>query len=158
MRPKDVVPEMQRTFPDSVLEASDRQGILARVRIEPRAILPICRWLRDVAGFCHCSLVAGIDWVETREVLYHLWSDEMKVYLELFAILPSDDPHIDSVGEVWRGALWHERETWDLVGIRFDHHPDLRRLFMPEGYQYHPLLKSLELHEPEELEVKARHV
>jgi len=59
---------------------------------------------------------------------------------------------------VWPSANWHEREAWELVGIQFDHHPDLRHLLMPDGYQFHPLQRAFKLHEPEDLEVKVRNV
>ena len=158
MKAEEVVPRLQSEFPSAVHSVAVRPGVLARLEVDPGSIVPIARWLRDEATFCHCSMVGGVDWVERREVLYLLWSDELRTYLEISAWVPGEDPHIDSVSGVWRGAIWHERETWDLVGIRFVGHPDLRRVFLPEGYEFHPLLKSMELHEPEELEVKRRHV
>jgi NADH-quinone oxidoreductase subunit C len=103
-------------------------------------------------------MVGGIDWVRHREVFYVLWSDDAKQYALLSTELPSDDPHVESATPVWPSANWHERETWELVGITFDHHPDLRHLLTPEGYAFHPLLRSFKIHEPEELEVKSRHV
>ncbi len=72
--------------------------------------------------------------------------------------MPGDDPHLESASGVWPSANWHEREAWELVGIVFDHHPDLRHLLTPDGYVFHPLLRSFALHEPEDLEVKVRDV
>ncbi len=103
-------------------------------------------------------MVGGIDWVDHREVFYVLWSDARREYLHLSADVPADDPHIETATGIWPSANWHEREAWELVGIRFDHHPDLRHLLTPEGYAFQPLLRSFKLHEPEELEVKTRHV
>ncbi len=148
---------LRERFPQDVLETTRRPGLLGRVVLRPEAILPVCRYLRDEQTFAHCAMVGGVDWKETREVVYHLWSDERKGYLELSLRVPAEDPHVESVAGLWPGANWHEREAWDLLGIRFDHHPDLRRLFLPEGYEFHPLLKTFELHEPEPLEVKTRH-
>ena len=121
-------------------------------------MLRVAKFLRDEGTFCHCALVLGVDWIDHMETLYFLWSDALKGYVEVSVRLPADDPHVDSISGVWSGAVWHEREAWDMLGIRFDGHPDLRRLLMPEGYEFHPLRKSFELREPEELEVKARHV
>jgi len=109
-------------------------------------------------GFTHLSTVGGIDWVGHREVFYVVWSDAAKQYLLLSAELPADSAHIESASSVWPSANWHEREAWEFVDIEFDHHPDLRHLLMPDGYAFHPLLRSFKLHEPEELEVKVRHV
>jgi NADH-quinone oxidoreductase subunit C len=145
-------------FQADLINVSSRPGVLAILSVRPEAIVEICTYLRDKGTFGHCSLVAGVDWKDKVEVFYHLWSDALKGYLELTLELPSEEPHVASVTGVWPGASWHEREAWDLLGIRFDGHPDLRRVLMPEGYRFHPLRKSFELREPEELEVKARHV
>ena len=79
-------------------------------------------------------------------------------YAVLSADVPADAPHIETASGIWPSANWHEREAWELVDITFEHHPDLRHLLMPEGYAFHPLLRSFKLHEPESLEVKVRHV
>lgn len=153
---QEILERVKSHFPGEVTEEGSRAGILSRLVFPPSSVLRVCTWLRDEGTFNHCAMVGAIDWRETREIVYLLWSDELLTYLELSTRVPAEDPHLESVSPVWFGANWHEREAWDLVGIRFDHHPDLRRLFLPEGYQFHPLLKTFELHEPEELEVKAR--
>lgn len=154
----DVLQALGARFPSDLLDVSAREGMLSVLKIRPGAVVPVMTFLRDEGTFEHCALVTAVDWRDRFEILYHLWSDEWRGYLELSADVPAEDPHIDSVSGVWYGANWHEREAWDLLGVRFDGHPDLRRLLMPEGYRFHPLRKSFELHEPEELEVKARHV
>lgn len=133
-------------------------GTAGRVRFERSAALEAFRSMRDDLGFGHLSMVIGIDWVDHREVLYVLWSDPRTEYALLSTDLPADDPHVESATGVWPSANWHEREAWEMVDITFDHHPDLRHLLMPEGYTFHPLLRSFKLHEPEDLEVKARDV
>jgi len=133
-------------------------GTAGRIRFRPDAALDLFRTLRDTLGFDHCSTVGGIDWVDHREVFYVLWSDARRQYVLLSTDLPADHPVIETASAIWPSANWHERETWELVDITFDHHPDLRHLLMPDGYAFHPLLRSFKLHEPEELEVKTRHV
>jgi NADH-quinone oxidoreductase subunit C len=134
------------------------EGILARVRFEPAHALELWRYLRDDEDFRHFSTVGAIDWETHREVFYILWSDSRRVYLLLSAELPAENPRIESATQVWPSANWHEREAWEMVGVEFDHHPDLRHLLMPDGYAFRPLLRSFKLHEPEELEVKTRDV
>jgi NADH-quinone oxidoreductase subunit C/D len=141
-----------------VLAVEPFDGLAARIRFSPDAALALFPVMRDALGYTHCSTVGGIDWVDHFEVFYLLWSDAAKRYLLLSADLDAKTPHIETASSVWPSANWHEREAWELVGIGFDHHPDLRHLLMPDGYQFHPLQRSFKLHEPEELEVKVRHV
>ncbi len=134
------------------------EGMAGRVRFRREAALDLFRTVREDLGFTHLSMVGGIDWVDHREVFYVVWSDEANQYLVLSTDLPADDAHVESASGVWPSANWHERETWEMVDVTFDHHPDLRHLLVPDGYVFHPLLRSFKLHEPEELEVKSRHV
>lgn len=129
-----------------------------RVRFRSSAALTVFRAVKEQLGFDHLTFVGGIDWVDHREVVYLLWSDAVRQYLLLSTDVDAKDPRVESATPVWPSANWHEREAWELVGITFDHHPDMRHLLMPDGYQFHPLLRSFKLHEPEELEVKTRHV
>jgi NADH:ubiquinone oxidoreductase subunit C len=114
--------------------------------------------VRDDLGFVHLSMVGAIDWVDRREVFYVVWSERERQYALLSTDLPAADAHVESASAIWPSANWHEREAWEMVGVVFDHHPDLRHLLTPDGYAFHPLLRSFKLHEPEELEVKTRHV
>jgi len=134
------------------------KGTAGRVRFESSAALDVFREVRDGLGYRHLSMVGGIDWVDHREVFYVAWTDDRKEYLLLSTDVPSTDPRVESAVPIWPSANWHEREAFELVGITFDHHPDLRRLLTPDGYEFHPLLRSFKLHEPEELEVKTRNV
>lgn len=150
--------ELSRQLGDRLLELQPFPGTLGRARFRPDAALEVFRTLRDDLGFDHLSMVGGIDWVERREVFYVLWSDGRGAYVILSTDLPGADAHIESAISVWPSADWHEREAFEMVDIRFDHHPDLRHLLMPDGYTFHPLLRSFKLHEPEDLEVKSRSV
>jgi NADH-quinone oxidoreductase subunit C len=75
-------------------------------------------------------------------VVYHLHSIERNLRLRLKCRLPGADPVIESVTSVWRSANWYERETFDLFGIRFINHPDMRRIMMPDDWDGHPLRKD----------------
>ncbi len=150
--------ELARHLGDRMISLTPFARTLGRVKFRPEAAREVFRAVHDDLGFDHLSMVGGIDWVDRREVIYTLWSDRRVAYLFLSADLVGEAPHIETASAVWPGANWHERETWELVGIQFDHHPDLRHLLMPDGYAFNPLLRSFKLHEPEELEVKTRHV
>jgi NADH-quinone oxidoreductase subunit C len=115
------------------------------LEIVPGKIVPICRFLKEDEEFVRLSSVTGVDRypAEPRfEVVYHLHSIEKNQRLRLKCRLRSEDPVIESVTPVWRAANWYEREIFDLFGIRFLNHPDLKRIMMPEGWEGHPLRKD----------------
>ena len=116
--------------------------------------------LKDEFGFEHCSLITAIDNQPEFELVYHftsvnksvvVGSSDLSVMVEIHVYLDRDTPTIESISDLWGGANWHEREAFDLMGIYFLGHPDLRRVLLPEGFAGHPLRKDYvyEIHEEE---------
>ncbi len=137
----------------AAVEAFDSQAVVggkfdrgeATLEIAPAAIVRICAFLKSKRKFVRLSTVTAVDWLpqEPRfEVVYHLHSVEANERLRLKCRLPGDAPEIDSVTQVWRSADWYEREVFDLFGIRFAGHPDLRRIMLPDDWEGHPLRKD----------------
>lgn len=116
------------------------------------SLLAVCRALAtDPAfGLTYLSFVGAIDWPQRNEfeVVYHLYTHQGRDELLLKVRIPRDDPHISSVTSVWDGANWHERETYDLFGIIFDGHPNLRRIMMTDDWVGHPLRKDYVYQDP----------
>ena len=117
--------------------------------VDSARILDLCRFLREDPEMKFDLLVdiTGIHYLErdySYEVVYHLLSLSRRRRLRLRVRL-GEEGEIDSVASVWRTADWHEREAFDLVGIRFKGHPDPRRILMPEDYDGHPLRKDFPL-------------
>jgi NADH-quinone oxidoreductase subunit C len=115
------------------------------LEIAANQIAGVCAYLKKEQKFARLSTVTAVDWYpeEPRfEVVYHLHSPERNQRLRLKCRLAGENPEIDSVTAVWRGANWYERETFDLFGIRFRNHPDLRRIMLPEDWEGHPLRKD----------------
>ena len=115
--------------------------------VERSAIRGACALLRDDATcpFNYLADVTCVDWypAEPRfEVVYHLLSIPNKERVRLKVKLSGDGPSLDSVTSVWPGANYFEREVFDLFGVRFNGHPYLRRLLMPENWEGHPLRKD----------------
>jgi len=158
MQPDDLVKALAPKLGPNLLAVEPFDGMAGRVRFKREGALDLFRAVRDDLTFTHLSMVGGIDWVDHPEVSYVAWSDSARQYVLLSTDVPATDAHVETASSVWPSANWHERETWELVDITFDHHPDLRHLLTPDGYVFHPLLRSFKLHEPEELEVKSRHV
>jgi NADH-quinone oxidoreductase subunit C len=95
--------------------------------------------------FTYLSDITGVDCfpMEPRfELNYHLLSLAHRERLRLKVRVSGNDPAVESVTSVWPGADWHEREIFDLFGVRFAGHPDLRRILMPEDWEGHPLRKD----------------
>lgn len=111
-------------------------------------IVPVCRYLKELAGFERLSAVTAVDWWprEPRfEVVYFLHSLKHNTRLRLIARLRGGDA-LDSVSNVWRGANWYEREVFDLFGIEFRGHPNLERILMPADWEGHPLRRDYPIH------------
>lgn len=114
-------------------------------------IFEVCRWLRDNPEFdlAYLAFVSAIDWPDRFEVVYQLGSLAKNHELTLKVPLPKTDARIPTVTGLWQGADWHERETYDLFGIVFDGHPNLRRIMMSADWKGHPLRKDYVYEDPQ---------
>jgi NADH-quinone oxidoreductase subunit C len=115
---------------------------------EASRIRDICFYARDLLGYDMLLDLSGVDNFGTDprfEVVYELYSMAKKTHLRFKIATPEDVAEVPTVSDIWPTANWHEREAWDLVGIKFKNHPDLRRILMWEGYPYHPLRKDFPL-------------
>jgi NADH-quinone oxidoreductase subunit C len=139
-----VVAALAAVHPDTVVGGKSDRGELT-LEIPPASIGGVCAYLKNEQKFTRLSTITAVDWYpqEPRfEVVYHLHSPERNERLRLKCRLPGENPEIASVTAVWRGANWYERETFDLFGIQFRNHPDLRRIMLPEDWEGYPLRKD----------------
>ncbi len=120
--------------------------------IDPAALVEVCRYLHDdeALRFDSLSNQSGVDYKERGyiEIVYHLYSYVHRHWIVLKVRTPRETPEVPSIESVWKAANWHEREIYDLLGVSFTGHPDLRRLLMPEDWVGFPLRKDFV--EPEE--------
>lgn len=93
-------------------------------------------------GFSNCHCITAVDRKDKIEVVYHLYSFTHHIMLSLKVILSMDDLNVDSVCDLWKSANWLEREVFDLFGVKFNNHPDLRRILNPEEWTDFPLRKD----------------
>ena len=136
-----------------------REEAKAPVYMTPGAWIPaerltgICRFVAADPAFAldYLSFVTGVDYPGQKriEVVYHLFSSQHRHELLLKVRVPRDDPRVESVTSIWRGADWHEREAYDLLGIVFEGHPNLRRIMMTDDWVGHPLRKDYIYEDPE---------
>ncbi len=101
-------------------------------------------------AFDYLRCLSGVDYLDELEVVYHLRSFRHGHTIAVKVRMPADDPRVPSVVHLWKAADWHERETWEMFGIVFEGHPDLRPLLTEEGLGYYPLRKSHPLAEIED--------
>jgi NADH-quinone oxidoreductase subunit C len=154
MEPLQIADKLKERFPEEVLDVKEFRGQVS-VTVRKGRILDICRFLHDDPDLYLDYLVdlCGADYLGKKEnrfeVVYHLYSIRHRHALRLKAEVPENDARIDSVMPVWVGVNWHERECYDMLGIVFAGHPDLRRVLLPEDWEGYPLRKDYPLKGPE---------
>jgi NADH-quinone oxidoreductase subunit C len=144
LRQNAIVTAVEAFDADAIAAGKLERGELT-LEIAAAKIASICGFLKYDQKFVRLSSVTAVDRypLEPRfEVVYHLHSVEQKQRVRLKCRLESDEPAIESVTSVWRGANWYEREVFDLFGINFLNHPDLRRIMLPDDWEGHPLRKD----------------
>jgi NADH-quinone oxidoreductase subunit C len=140
---------LRAAFAEAVQEVPEFRGEITVV-VDSEKIVEVCRYCRDTKGleYSFLSDVAGVDYYPQEPrfgVCYHLYSMAHNRALRLKVLLADDDPVVPSVTGVYPSANWSEREIYDMFGVTFTGHPDLRRLLMPDTWDGHPLRKDYPL-------------
>lgn len=148
------IPEALSSFPDAVALSEFDANIIVggkfdrnewTIQIDPAKIARACEFLRVERAYQVLLDVTATDSypLEPRfQIVYELLNVNTHQFLRLKAAVHSDDPRIDTVQTVWPSAGWHEREVFDLFGVLFEGHTDLRRILMPDNWEGHPLRKD----------------
>jgi NADH-quinone oxidoreductase subunit C len=147
-----VADTLKTRFGDAIRSVAELRGETT-IHVKPEAIVEVCAFLRDDpnALFDFMSDISAVDvWPDEPrfQVNYHLYSMTHNQRLRL-KVSVRDGQSIPSVTGVWPAANWFERETYDLFGVKFDQHPDLRRLLLPDEYLGHPMRRDAPLVEEE---------
>ena len=140
-----LVAAVQAAVPEAQLERAPSLDLQTTIYASRDHVPALARALREQLAFDFLSELTAVDFwpKEPRfEVVYVVVSIANRLRLRMKVRLPADDPHVQTVSDVWPAANWLEREVWDLFGIAFDGHPDPRRLLMPEDWQGFPLRKD----------------
>lgn len=143
----DAIQKIEEKFSPHLLEKKEFRGEQT-LSFSAERLHDVARFCREELGFDMLLDVSSVDHFgdENRfEMIYQLYSLNDRIALRLKCRLPEIDPKISTVNDLWPTANWHEREVYDMMGITFEGHPDLRRILMWEGYPYFPLRKDFPL-------------
>jgi len=146
---QEVVERLKAQFPKSIESINEFRNDVT-VQIQKTDIVRVCEFLKTDPDLAFEMVIdlCGVDKYRPEgrfEVIYNLYSLKNKAYFRLKVLVDENECVVDSVTSVWSGANWHERETYDMYGISFAGHPDLRRMYMPEEFEYYPLRKDFPL-------------
>lgn len=143
----DVIAAVQGRFPAATPRPTSDHPALNVPAADAIALL---QFLRDEQGYDFLTDLTAIDWSAEKSprftVVWHLYSSTKHVWVRVAAdCLDDAHPSMPTASGLWAGANWHERECYDLLGVKFEGHPDLRRILMWDGYPHHPLRKDFPL-------------
>jgi NADH-quinone oxidoreductase subunit C len=147
MTPSDAAERIANQFPSAIAAENEFRGEKT-LKLDAASIREVCQFAKDSLGFDYLVDISSVDHFgdEPRfEIVYELYSMEHGAHLRLKIPVSEDSCEAPTVTDIWPTANWHEREIYDMMGIRFADHPDLRRILMWEGYPYHPLRKDFPL-------------
>jgi len=144
---QDVVDGISEQFSEALIDIYQSTGDTF-IRVDADAIVEICKYLKNEQHFIYLADILGADRFtseERFEVIYNLVSlrDRERLFVKVW--LEEENPTVDSVTDVWKSANWHERQVYDMFGVTFNDHPDMRRIYMPEDFDYYPLRKEFPL-------------
>lgn len=140
MKAEEVLERLKGQFGEAIRQAEVKDQTVYLVADGARN-LEICQAIKGM-GFDYLNCLSGVDWKDHFEVVYNISSLQHPTKVHLRVTTSHDDPRVRTVTGLWPAANWHEREAWDLLGIRFDGHPDHRRILLSEDWVGHPLRKD----------------
>jgi len=143
MTAQEIHNKIQEKFSDTILEFND-SVLQPYIKLTPNQFNEVCQFLRDTDELDFNALMnlSGVDYGEELGTVYHLYSMRHRHKIVLKVNVSRETAEIPTVADLWRTADWHEREVFDLYGIHFKNHPDMRRILLPDDWEGHPLRKD----------------
>ena len=150
MTPQEISEKLKARFSESITDVKIDGVLDPFIKIAPAKIAEVGEFLRDDADlqFDFLMCLSGVDYTKgVLGVVYHLYSMTKRHKITLKVDVPADKAEVPSVTNIWPSANWHEREAYDLFGIKFNGHPDLRRILLPDDWDGYPLRKDFQVPE-----------
>ena len=145
---EDIHKILKDHFKENILDlkpAAEKQTTDRFIEVIPQKIHTLLKFLQETPAlyFDNILCISGVDYPDRFEVVYHFHSYQHLHSVQIrAALLDKKNPSIDSISDLWKGANWLEREIYDMFGITFNNHPDLRRILCPDDWEGHPLRKD----------------
>ncbi|MBS7626855.1 NADH-quinone oxidoreductase subunit C [Candidatus Bathyarchaeota archaeon] len=141
---RNIAEGIKSHFADVVLEARVQRDLRIVVTVEKEHILEVARYISSEVGFDHPASVAAVDYPMQGkiEVVYYIWSTSKRTFLALKTAIPRAEPKLNSLTPVWSGVDFHEREIYEMFGVSFTGHPNLRGLLLQEDWEGPPPLRK----------------
>lgn len=135
-----IVQTIRKEFPDAIVEERP-----AAIVIKKETLGDLAKFLKEGdLSFENLHCLTAVDWKDKIEIVYHLYSFKQRFMLTLKLLLPMQDLTVETLSGLWKSANWLEREVYDLFGVKFLNHPDLRRILNPDEWTDHPLRKDFD--------------
>jgi NADH-quinone oxidoreductase subunit C len=148
MSAQELAQQLKSHFGDLISEPKEFRGEMTVILSDAGKIADVCRCAKNDLGFDYLADITSIDNYGTDPrwtIIYHLYGYSHRCALRLKTDVSEEKSELPTVTSIWRTADWHEREIYDMMGIKFQGHPDLRRILMWDGYPYFPLRKDFPL-------------
>ncbi len=144
MEEDKIINQLKEKFGEKILDAKIQRARRVVITINRDDIYEVCKYLYE-NGYEYLSCISAVDYEDRFESVYHIFNAKTRVLVQIKAIIPKDDPKIKSVYSIWKAADWFEREAYDMMGIVYEGHPDLRRILLPHDFKGFPLRKDFKL-------------
>lgn len=144
----ELAEKLKELYCEVVSEPTEFRGEITVTVKDPDRIAEVCKSAKEQLGFDYLVDITSVDNYDEEPrwtIVYELYSYKHRCHLRIKTNVSEAESKLPTVTRVWKTADWHEREIYDMMGIKFDGHPDLRRILMWEGYPYHPLRKDFPL-------------
>ncbi len=150
MTTQEIFEKVKSKFTDAIIESKSEGVVDPYIKIAPSCWRELSVFLHDEPDlqFDYLMCLSGVDYGKgILGVVYNIYSMVHKQKINIKIEVPKDNPEVPSVADIWHTANWHEREAYDLIGVKFIGHPDLRRILLPDDWEGHPLQKDFKVPE-----------
>ncbi|MHA2253710.1 MAG: NADH-quinone oxidoreductase subunit C [Candidatus Kariarchaeaceae archaeon] len=136
---QEIIDKLTSEFGSQISETKSDQEHRINVYVNTEGLIDVANYIKHDLGFTYPNMCTGVDHKDHIEVLWHIGYPKGPVFIVLRVKTERDQSNVPSLTNIWEGFNWHEREAFEMVGVQFVDHPDLRKLILPENWEGYPL-------------------